>query len=389
MTLATASLIDRIRELHEPIRALGAQIERDRQLPAELVARLAELGVFRMAAPRSSGGLEQAPAQTFEVFEELARADGSVGWSVMIAAGTSVALGYLGRPVAEELQRDPGFLIAGVAAPMGRAVAVPGGYRVTGRWPFASASRHATALVGGCLLMPGAPAPAEPAGAPPAPQVRHVVLAPADLTIHDTWDATGLSGTGSHDIEACNVFVPEERMFVLFGPPIEDGALYRFPVFGLLSYGIAAVALGIARGAVDELERLVRTKKVLGTDQPLATSQTVRLAVAEAEAALGAGRAFLLGEIAACWDAAQRGAEITLVMRARLRLAVVHATGCAAQAVDASYRAAGGTAVYAASALQRQFRDVHVATQHAMVHSDVAETVGGVLLDQPVNTTRL
>ena len=364
----TASLLDDLRKLQPEIRALAPRIERDRAVPATLIDRLATLGVFRLAAPRAAGGLEVTPVELAEVCEELGYADGSVGWCSMIGAATGMALAHVPEGIAAELLRDPRFLIAGVAAPMGRATVVDGGYRVTGRWPFASACRQATWLVGGVLLE--------------GPAFRLAIMDPADLTIHDTWDTAGLRGTGSHDIEAADVFVPTERTFSLAEPPTQPGPLYAFPPLSLLALGIAAVALGIARAAITDFGDLARAKRNPVTGEPLATRPATRTALAEAEALRASGLAYLLSELTA-----PAGADAP--RRARLRLAITTATRNAARAVDLVYHAAGGSAVYTSSPLQRAFRDVHVATQHAMVSTDVLETAGAVLLGEPVTTTRL
>jgi alkylation response protein AidB-like acyl-CoA dehydrogenase len=364
-------LLDDVRRLTPEIRALAPQIERDREVPAHLIDRLSKLGVFRLTAPRAAGGCEVEPKDLVEVCEELGRADGSVGWCAMIGAATGITLGYLPHDVAVELLADPRFLIAGVAAPIGRAVPVDGGYRVTGRWPFASACRHATWLVGGVLVTDGT----QP------PQPRLAVMTADDLTIHDTWDVAGLRGTGSHDIEAADVFVPDARIFSLASPPAQPGPLYAFPPIALLALGIGAVSLGIARAAIADFMELARSKRNPVTGEAIAAKPAVRGAVAEAESLRAAGLAYLSGEVAAAGTDAER--------RARLRLAVLTATRNAARAVDLVYHAAGGSAVYAESPLQRHFRDVHVATQHAMVNTDVLETAGAVLLGESVNTARL
>ncbi|MFI7596573.1 acyl-CoA dehydrogenase family protein [Actinoplanes sp. NPDC049681] len=362
------SPIDDIRALSPAIRTMAPLTEQDRGVPPALIEQLAELGVFRLAAPRDCGGLETEPATLVEIFEELGRADGSTGWCAMIGAATSMALGHLPRNTATDLLRDPRFLIAGVAAPLGRATPVDGGYRVSGRWSFASACHHATWLVGGVVT---------PAGA------RLAVLDAAEVSIHDTWDVAGLRGTGSHDFSADDVFVPAERTFSLAEPPQQTGPLYAFPALSLLALGIGAVALGIARAAIEDFSEHARAKRSPLTGEPVAAKPGVRVAVAEATALHGSGLAYLLSSV--------RTARTDTAGRAALRLAICTATRNAARAVDLVYNAAGGTAVYDSSPLQRHFRDVHVATQHAMVSGDVTETVGAVLLGlgDTVPTARL
>ncbi|MFK3982962.1 acyl-CoA dehydrogenase family protein [Micromonospora sp. NPDC050397] len=381
------ALIDQVRALSARIGALAPRIEQDRALPDDLLADLTALGLFRLAAPARSGGVETDPLTMFEVYEELARADGSVGWSTMIGAATGIVLGYLDDTTAAELLADPRLLVAGVAAPSGRATVVPGGHRVRGRWSFASASRHATHLVGGCVVLDGTGSVVTGPGG--APQVRHVLVPVVDVTIHDNWDVVGLAGTGSHDFEAVEVFVPEAYSFSIFGPARQDRPLYRFPLFGLLAFGVGAVALGIARAALDEFARLTAEKRDPLTGQPIAGKTAIQATLAEAEAVLGGGRAYLVGEIAECWRLVSAGEPVSVGRRARLRLAAGYAASSAARAVDLAYHASGGASVRMASPLQRCFRDVHVATQHALVGPDVRELAGAVLLDQPAITVRL
>jgi alkylation response protein AidB-like acyl-CoA dehydrogenase len=350
-----ASVLDEVRAFSPEIRELGRRIDADGAVPPEIIDRLLELGVFRLAAPSSSGGTEAEPRCQIEIFEELGRADGSVGWCAMIGAVTGIALAYVPAGLATSMLSDKRFLIAGVAAPMGRATPDGDGFRLTGRWPFASAGRHATWLVAGALT---------PAG------VRMFILGADQVTIHDTWHTSGLKGTGSHDFSADDVLVPAERVFDLTRPPLVPSPLYRFAPTSLLSLGIASVALGIARAAVEDFTELARTKRI-----------SAKSSVAEATALHRSGLAYLLDELATPGTDDLR--------RAGQRLAIATATRNAARAVDLLYNAGGGSSVYLSSPLQRHFRDVHAATQHAMVSTDIVETVGAVLLGEDVNTGRL
>ncbi|GGK95909.1 acyl-CoA dehydrogenase family protein [Mangrovihabitans endophyticus] len=354
-------LIEGVRGLGERIRDNAEQIEAVRRVPAEIVDELAALGVFRMVAP----GPGQADPVTFVgVCEELAYADGSTGWIAGIAGATSVVMGYLGPDVADRMLADPKFLIAGVAAPVGLATPCDGGYRVRGRWSFASGCEHATWLVGGCRV-PG-----------DRPVRRMMIMPAAAMSIHDNWDVAGLRGTGSHDIEADDVFVPQEHSFSLADP--HEG----FPVMSQLALGLGAVPLGIARAAIGEFIALAQVKNDPMTGQSLAGKGWARAAVAEAESLRASALAYLLSEAA---KPDPRGVDDV----ARLRLAIATAARSAARAVDLMYDAAGGASLYTSSPLQRHFRDVHAATQHAMVGPDLRETVGAVLLGEDVNTARL
>ena len=218
-----------------------------------------------------------------------------------------------------------------------------------------------------------------------------MLLLPAgEVEILDTWTVAGLCGTGSHDMVVTDAFVPASRAVSLVtDPPRQPGPLYAFPLFGLLAVGIAAVALGLGRAAVDELTDLAGVKVPTGSRRRLAQRSAVQADVAQAEARLRSGRAFLLDAVGAAWTSACAGDAISLEQRALLRTAATHATREAAATVDLAYEAGGGTSVYATSPLQRHFRDVHVVTQHVMVAPATYELAGRVLLGIPTDTSML
>ena len=373
------SELEAVAALAPRVRAAAGETERARRLPAELVAALAEAGVFRMLVPRTLGGGEVDPATMVRVLETIARADGAAGWSAMIGATSGVASAYLPEDAAHAIYGDANAITGGAFAALGRARAVDGGYQVRGRWPFASGCEHCTWLMGGCVLDDR------------PPEEARLALFPASAArIVDTWTVAGLRGTGSHDIAVDDVFVPAAHTFSLVTDrPRHASPLYAFPVFGLLALGIAAVALGIARAAIDDLVELAAAKRPTGSRRLLADRPMVQAEVAEAEATLAAARAFVFAAIGDAWDAARERAAIDLAHRARLRLAATHATRSAARAVDRMWEAGGGTVVYATSPLERRFRDVHVATQHTLVAPATLELGGRILLGREADTAML
>ena len=361
------------------IRAAADEIEARRRLPLDLVGALAGAGVFRLCVPRSLGGGEAHPRVLLDVIETVAAADGSAGWCVMIGATSGVVSAYLAPDVAREIYGDPGTITGGVFAPRGTAVVEGDAFRVSGRWPFASGSEHCAWLMAGCLVRDGGP-----------PRPRMMLVPASEARILDTWNVTGLRGTGSHDMTLDDVRVPAERsMSLIDDRPRVDGALYAFPVFGLLAIGIAAVAVGIARAAIDELVRLAREKSPQGSSRTLAERGVVQAQVAEAEALVRSARAFLHEAIDEAWAVAAARGAITPSERVGLRLAATHATTSAARATDLMYAAGGGTAIYATSPLQRCFRDVHVATQHVMVAGATYELTGRLLLGLATDVSQL
>ena len=374
--------------LRQRIEALAATSESDRRLPPELVAEFAQRGWFRLCVPASLGGLEADPTTLVETIETVARADGSAAWCVMIGATTGVVAAYLDEAAAREIYAaNPLTVTGGVFAPRGKAVVEGDGYRISGRWPFASGCQHCDWLMGGCLVVEDGKPRLQENG---VPEPIMMMFPASAATVHDTWHVAGLRGTGSHDIEVRDLFVPRERAVALVsGEPRQPGALYAFPVFGLLALGIAGVALGIARAALDDLASLAATKQPGASRRVLAERPATQCSFARAEAQWRAARTFLYATIDETWLAARTDAVIPLERRALLRLAASHATETAAGVVDTLYQLGGGSSIYETSRLQRCFRDVHVATQHMMVAPATYELSGRFLLGLDADASQL
>jgi alkylation response protein AidB-like acyl-CoA dehydrogenase len=202
----------------------------------------------------------------------------------------------------------------------------------------------------------------------------------SDVTVHDTWHVSGLKATASNDWSVDGAFVPARRtVWVATDRAREPGALYAFPPITLLALGIAAVALGIARTAIDELVELAGGKKPQGSNRSLAERPVIQSWVAQAEAALRSSKAFMHEAVADAWSsAAAQG--VSVEQRTLLRLAARNACTACARAVDLMYEAGGGTSIYESSRLQHCFRDVHVLTAHMMVAPAIEELTGRLLL---------
>jgi indole-3-acetate monooxygenase len=372
--------LEAARALAPEVIARADEIESVRRLPADLARRFADADLFRLAIPRVYGGGELHPADTVRVIEELSRADGSAGWCLAIGAATAILAGYLPEPSAREIYAaDRGVITGGAVAPTGLATPVAGGgYRVTGRWQWGSGTQNCHWIVGGSLVMEGATPRRSPSG---DPEIRLMIFSANQTEILDTWYSSGLRGTGSHDFQVTDVFVPEPRAFALgVTPPVVNAPLCRFPMFGFLALGLGAVALGVARRAIDELVKLAAGKKPTWERQTLAQIGRVQADVAHAEAMLRSARAFLFDAIDAVWSTVAAGAAPTDAERRDLRLAIANAAWESARAVDLMYNAGGGSSVHAASPLQRCFRDVHVITQHRMVAQAIFEETGRLYL---------
>jgi alkylation response protein AidB-like acyl-CoA dehydrogenase len=357
--------------------ARAQEIEANRTLPRDIVDELVAAELLKLFVPTALGGAEASPLDGLEVTEELAYHDGSTAWCQMIAMTTGVLGGYLPAEHATTIYAPAGAITGGLAAPMGEATASDGGgIVVSGRWAWGSGTRHCTWIGGGTRL--------------PSGGVGFVFFDPADVELLDTWRVAGLEGTGSTDYAVAGAHVPEGR-WVQVGStaPTSDGPLYRFSFFGLLAVGVCSVALGLARRAVDELVALAAVKAPQGSTRPLAERSPVQADVADAEAAVRSARSFLEDVVGDAWDAVAAGGVASDEQRRSIRLATTNATAASARAVDLMYTAGGGASIYDDHPLQRVFRDVHVATQHAMVAPRTRELVGRMRLGLDTHTGQL
>jgi alkylation response protein AidB-like acyl-CoA dehydrogenase len=374
------------RALAPAIRELRADIERDRSLPAPLVKRMAETGFFSLWLARALGGPELNTVDYLRVIEELSRADGAVGWCTMVSAGYSRLSGYLDDGVAREIFGDGSTIVAGTINPTGKAMVVPGGFRVSGRWSYGSFIGHSTWTVGSSVIHDNEGPRRGPDG---APDMRLMLFPTSAVEIIDTWRVGGLRGTGSHDFHVTDLFVPDDHAIAAFtAKPVRPGTLYAAPFITVFAMAIASVPLGIARAAIEAFVALAEAKTPMGGASRLRDKAGAQADVGKAEALLRSARAFLVESAHDIWNAVAAGDMPSLPQRATARLAAAQAAAASAQAVDLLYNAAGGTALYESNLLERCFRDVHATTQHMGTSSANFELSGRVLLGLDPGTPR-
>lgn len=372
----------RARDLAAAIEGAADAIEATRRLPSALLDALHEARLFRMLLPRSVGGDEVEPGVYVRAVEELARADGSVGWCVSIANSTGLIAAYMDLAAAREIWGDARATVAWGPPNESRAIAVPGGYRITGRWDFASGCRHASWIgAHGAVLEPDGSLRRNSAG---RPTVRSWLFPVAAATLIDTWNTIGLRGTASDSYAVSDLFVAEGFSSTREDPAArrERGPLYAIPQQTMYSVGIASVALGIARGMLEAFIEMACTKTPRGMTR-LADNAVVQSEVARAEARLGAARAYLLYTVGAIYAGADDIAPIDVPERARIRLAAAHAIGNAVAVADYTYKAAGVDAIFPGSPFERRFRDIHTLSQQIQSREVHFETCGQVLLGSP------
>jgi len=380
--LSMRSPVARSRTLAGLIAAEADAIEGWRRLTEPVIEELHEARLFRMLYPRSVGGDEIEPAAYIDAVGELARADGSVGWCVSIANSIGLFAPYLPLDQARSVFGDPRATCAWGPPNDCRGIAVPGGYRVTGRWDFASGCRHSNWMgAHGTVVEPDGALRLNKSG---RPTVLTWLFPAEQAKLLDNWDPIGLRGTASESYTVEDLFVPEKFTGTREDPTLrrEPGPLYAFPQQTLYSVGIASVALGIARGMLDSFFELALRKTPRGTGR-LADNAVIQAEVARAEARLGAARCYLIDTVTEIYRRAGPSTPIDVPDRARARLAGSNAITSAVAVADWTYKAAGVDAIFPGSPFERRFRDMHTLSQQIQSRDAHYETVGQVLLDQP------
>lgn len=335
-----------------------AQAER-RQLDDEVVAAIASSGLNRSLLPAALGGSERHPGEVVEVVAQIAAVDGSTGWCSAIGAGSNVFAGYMDEGAARTSFDDPDAGGASVFAPMGVVqVAGDGKATLSGRWAFASNSVHGQWTGLGAFVV-GADGVRDP--------IPRLVFVPGkDLTIEDTWHGSGLRATGSHHVRLDAAPVDLDRSCTFADRAWPEGPLWRMPLFTILAPVLAAAPLGIARGAIDDLQRQVIAGDA-GASRGRLHDDPVGLAeLAAADSALRAAHAGLLDVVDRVWQEAVAGRRASGALQARTILAVGHASDIAVDATAVAHRLYGGASAYVGHRGLTALRDVETARQHAL-----------------------
>ncbi|WP_411075868.1 acyl-CoA dehydrogenase family protein [Streptomyces sp. cmx-4-7] len=372
--LTPQTILDRARAVAPLLRERSEEIANTRHLPQDVVELLRGTGVFRIGMPRAWGGPELTFAQQAEVIETLSYGDAAAGWCAMIGMDTWIYAGYLDESLVEEMLTRPDAITAGLIFPVGRADRVPGGYRVTGRWPFGSGVTHADWVVGGCVVhSDGKPEP----GAHGAPvNWRLMLFRQEEVGTIDTWHTTGLAGSGSRDYEVTDLFVPEKRSFD-FTTPRGTGPLSAPDAF---LGNVSGVPLGIARAALDHVRELAAGRIEKATGEPWAQTYRVQTAIGESEMQLAAARYAVYGTLRDLWDRLESGTPPTPDQQVSSALARVNAFRTARTVVSRLSDLVGTASIYRSSPLDRWMRDLHTMCQHILAQEQIVQSAGAHLL---------
>lgn len=376
---AAGSLAPLVQQHRQPL-------ARDADLPVDVADVLKKTSLAQLWLPASLGGPELSPADCIEVIEAVARIDGTVAWCAASATNGSRLIGFVPE-TARRLFAGRGAL-SGSDKPSGLALCEGAGWRVNGRWAFASFVRYSDFVGAPCLECDeSGNVKSGPGG---QPIIRMAVLPTEAVDISPTWKATGLVASGSHEFACANVWVPEDQMieFSAFASaPTEPGPLYRLPFLSAFGIGHVGVPLGIAAGSIAAFCDLAQTKIPFLTTSLLRDQGDAQRAVAHAHALLQSARALVFAEVNALWQTVTSDGEPGPEQRASLRLALCHAAATAKTVVDLIYTQAGSTAMLEDSPFGAQLRDAWAVAQHVNFVNRLTEPMGRLLLGVELEST--
>ncbi|MCV7177075.1 acyl-CoA dehydrogenase family protein [Mycolicibacterium sphagni] len=383
-TTADTAVLTAIRALTAEIAERAAEIEEGGVVPSDLLDRISDAGAFRMFVARRFGGEELSLPAALAVLEEIARADASTAWTVMIGADFGLVFGrFPGDVLDAEIYRDgPNAMARGAFAPKGVAVPEDGGYRVSGQWPLASGSYTHQWVMGNCIVLKDGQPTMTGLG---VPDTRLVVVPAGEATFVSTWDSVGLRGTNSNDVVLNDVFVPERHATQFYGPPSVDAPVFTLPVQVALAPTHAAVVLGIAEGALEDLRAIAKTKRpAFNPGMRVAEDPVFQYRLGLLQTRLATVRALIEREVNVIWEAALTGASITDIAGARVRAMVAWSHTECVEIVNSAFGLAGSNAMYRSSSLQRRLRDVRTAAQHVSATAEIYQILGALLTGQDV-----
>src|SRR5215468_4814284 len=372
-------LLTRARAIAALARERAQQTEVDRRVGDDMIERMRQADLFRVMQPRSYGGLEHGFDVFAQIVADIASGCGSTGWVYALLASHQWLIACFSKAAQDEVWQERTAVATGTYAPVAQAVAVDGGYRVTGSGSFCSGCDNAQwQFLGGMIPQPNGP-----------PKPGFFLIPTAELTIVDDWHTMGLAGTGSKSIAVKDVFVPAHRTLP-FAELIDASApgmrghpnpTFRQSFLAVLPITIVAPVLGMAEGALADFLDMaaVRTTRgaVAGGNRRMAELTTVQLRVAQAGALIDAARLIMTRDLAEAYEAAARGESVSVDVRLRNRRDQAFCVKLLIEAIDALFLAAGGQGLHLEKPLQRAWRDAHAAASHISLNWDATGSMYG------------
>lgn len=380
-------VIERAKGVTELLRSERQRIEEARELPDNVVSALHDARLFRLLLPRSLGGNELDLRSHAEILEIVASADASTAWCLSQGAGCAMAAAFLEPDVARRLFGPDDAVLAWGAGLQGKAVAVEGGYRVTGTWQFNSGCMHATLLGGHSRVFE---ADGTPRLRPDGRQLdRTAIVDRNKARIDDVWRVVGLKGTGSNTFTVTDLFVPEEETIDRENDAErhERGPLFLFPATLAYGVGFSALQLGIARGMLDDLTTLALSKTPRAAVTSLRESPVFQTELARLEARYRTARAYLHATADEVFRKVADANTITFEDRSTMKLATVHTIHEGRDIVSAAYFNAGSDAIFPDNTFEQRLRDSYTASQQTQARVQNFLTIGRNLLGLEPDST--
>ena len=372
------ALLDAVESLRGVFLAGSDEGEAAGTLPQSTVDAIYDSGLFSFKTPKVLGGAEADAMIQMDVIKAASRIESAAGWCLMIGAGSlSGMAAFLPNEAIDEIfVGGTAPKTAGVAAPTGKATLVEGGYRVSGRWAFASGIRHSQWVGFGAMVADGNST---------LQQVRMVVPT-SQVQIHDNWDVLGLRGTGSCEFSLSDVFVPQR--FTWGGTeakPLRGGPNFLLGRPGMQTTGHCGFALGVGRRALDAVTELAKQKKrgYRGNEVLVADRGSFQRFLGESDLRLRAAKALCMETIEEAWESVCQGITPPPPLQIRLRASGTYSTTEASDIVSQAFRFGGGTAMYNSHILQKCLRDINASAQHQMVSDRAYENHGQFILGFP------
>jgi alkylation response protein AidB-like acyl-CoA dehydrogenase len=381
---AFSELLQRAVQLRPLLRERARQTESERRVSADVTRLLQDAGLYRSLQPRRYGGLELSHDELRQLAFEVGRGCTSTGWCFGLGAANSWIVGMFPGDAQDDVWgEDARTLVAACIAPTGKAVRDGEGYRLKGRWGFASNCDNSSWMALGAMADEGD-------GKPPRP--LFLLVPQADYQVVDNWHTVGLAGTGSKDIAIeTEVFVPAHRV-VSFeavleqrapGAFIHDSSLYRIPFLSGFPALLANPAVAALQGALDEFVDKVGTRATrgafVGSGSTIAQFGHVQTAVAEAEAAIDAAQLILQRDLASATALAADGATLDQQQRIGFRRGHAYAVKLCVQGINGLYDVVGGTGIQLDNGIQRAWRDINAVAHHISVNWNAVSTMAGQL----------
>lgn len=375
-----ASIFANVQSIKGFLRDQAPEAQKLRRLPDATVEALTATGVFRMMMALDRGGPELTTLEQLEIIEQISMGDASAGWCAMICCDSGFYSGMMEDSAAERLWPSLDSTQAGWIHPVGRAERVDGGYQLTGSWRFCSGSSFADNIAGGCLLYEDG----VPLRINGRKQWRLAIAPRENWTFDDNWHTLGLRGTASRNYRTRedSLFVPEEYCVDLTQPK-RPGTMWARPDTHLRK--MAGVPLGVARGVIDEVRSLIGSKVEKPSGIPFSALGRLRIALAESEMLLGSARSYVFSSLETQWEKIIREEDLTLRERADVWLSRLNAFQTARHVTRLLFDTLGGDAIFSTySGLERSLRDTETMCQHVVGQRRSLESMGGLLLGDPV-----